>query len=698
MRNGLFLVFLVSFLSFGQDQLVIDPEGSVFGAPITKGMHYYEDASAELTTIDFLEKKSSLKAVKIASKVENLDFTQSFYFVHFSIANRSGQDQSIVLETARPFTNRVELFCVNTGITEFSGDVIPFSQKSIPSNVSALPLTIPDGEEHEYVLRVGSEGENLGFSMTFYDKDAFIAIDANQKLFIGIFLGIFIFVIIIYIVFYLMLRERLFLVYVLYAFFSGLMQFAIDGHMHEFVFSSGGYFTQHCVIVIAGLAVIMGMQYATRYLALVGFWKRVGQVIITMVIITIVLSLIPQVRFEIPYRLVNNFSMLGLIFMIVTGLVQRRKRRVNLLFLVGLFFLVLGGSVFILGNLGIVEAPFITQNALKLGTLLEMISLAILMAGRYRRLQEERELAQKALLVELEEKNRITREAKEQLEIEVKERTKEIEAQRLELKEKNEDFIASVTYAERIQSAVLSNEEKFQNLMPNSFVFLRPKDVVSGDFYWIDELKSKDHPNTEMIGYVTADCTGHGVPGALVSIIGNHLLEAGKVSNGLLNPGKALDELSAGMNAALNSRYVSEQIRDGMDATLCLIDKTNRVLHFAGARNSAYIVRKGELIELKGDRKSIGFNPLEESHAFQTQSFVFEKGDMIYTCTDGFADQFGGQKGKKFMTKRLKSLFTKISSLPFSEQRALLIQTFDDWKGDLDQLDDILVIGVRIRD
>ncbi len=697
MKNGLLLFLLISFLSFGQDQLVIDSEGSLFGKPVTEGMHYYEDVNAQISSSNFLVKKPFLKKFRMTSKVVNLDFTQSAYFVHFSIQNKSDFDQSIVLETARPFTNQVELFCITNGVKEYSGDAIPFSKKSIPTNVSALPLSIPKGETYEYVLRVASEGENLGFSMTFYDKDTFISIDSNQKLFIGVFLGIFIFVIIIYIAFYLMLRERLFLIYVLYALFSGMMQFAIDGHMHEFVFQSGGYFTQHCVIVIAGLAVILGMQYATRYLALEGFWKRVGQVIIAMVLITMVLSLIPQVRFEIPYRLVNNFSMFGLIFMIVTGLVQRRKRRVNNLFLIGLSFLVLGGFVFILGNLGVVDAPFITQNALKLGTLLEMISLAILMAGRYKRLQEEREVAQKALLIELEEKNRITKEAKELLEIEVKERTKEIEAQRLELKEKNEDFIASVTYAERIQSAVLSNEEKFQNLLPNSFVFLQPKDVVSGDFYWIDELNSSDS-DEGMVSYVTADCTGHGVPGALVSIIGNHLLDAGKASNSLLNPGKALDELSLGMNAALNSRYVSEQIRDGMDLTLCLIDKAKRVLHFSGARNSAYIVRNGELTELKGDRKSIGFNPLEESHEFETQTFQLEKGDMIYTCSDGYADQFGGPKGKKFMSKRLKSLFVQISDLPFSEQRSILVQTLNDWKGKLEQLDDILVIGVRITD
>lgn len=181
-----------------------------------------------------------------------------------------------------------------------------------------------------------------------------------------------------------------------------------------------------------------------------------------------------------------------------------------------------------------------------------------------------------------------------------------------------------------------------------------------------------------------------------MSIIGNHLLEAGKQSNGLLNPGRALDELSVGMNKALNSRYASEQIRDGMDLTLCVLDKKERTLYFSGARNSVYVVRNQELIELKGDRKSIGFNPKEESHEFQTQQFQLEIGDVIYTCSDGYADQFGGSKGKKFMSKQLKSLFVEISSLPMKDQKKKLNQTLIDWMGKHEQLDDILVIGVQI--
>lgn len=696
MKSCLTILLFFTVYCFGQDQLIIDKNASILGVSLTEKLSYFEDAGALFTPQEFLEKKATLKKVKMSSRPGSLGFSISSFFIHFTLENESGKDQWLVLETAKPFTNHVNLYQVDTKKTVCSGDAIPFELKSLPTNFSALSIFVPSGENREYVLQIKAEGENLRIPMVLSDRKEYMGSDANRKMFIGVFLGIFIFVSIIYFFFFVILKERLFLIYVLYASFSGLLQFALDGYMHEFVFTSGGYFTQHCVMIIAGATVIFGMLYAFGYLALTGVMKKVGAVIIVMVIITMIASLIPQIRFEITFQLINGFSMLGLIFMMVSGYLQRKKRKVSNLFLIGLAFLVLGGLVFIFGNLGIINSPIITQNALKLGTLLEMIFLSILMAGRYKQLQEEREKAQQALLIELEEKNRITLEANERLESEVKERTREIEEQRLELKEKNEDFIASVTYAERIQSAVLSNEEKFTNLLPDSFVFFRPKDVVSGDFYWVDELESDTIKTANRHAYVTADCTGHGVPGALVSIIGNHLLEAGKVSNGLLNPGKALDELSIGMNAALNSRYSSRQLRDGMDLTLCVLDLQKRKLHFSGARNSAYIVRSGELIELKGDRKSIGFNPNEESHQFQTQTLDLELGDVIYTCSDGFADQFGGENGKKFMSKQLKSLFIEISELPLNEQKTSLENALNAWMGRHEQLDDILVIGVKI--
>ena len=698
MKNWLSLLVFFSFTCLGQVQLTIDENCSILGTSVSDQMSYFEDESATMSPEQFLEKESSLNEVKMTARLQNLDFTNSSYFIHFILDNQSGKDQSFVLESARPITNRVNLYCVDDKTTAYSGDGIPFNSKSIPTNFSALPVNVPAGEKREYVLHITSDGEGLTVPMVFFESKKFRDFDSDRQLLMGIFLGVFIFVVVIYTAFFILLRERLFLIYVLYATGSGLLQFSLDGYMHEFVFTSGGYFAQHHILLIAGPTVVLGMMYTAHYLVLTGVMRRIAWISSAVLLATVTLSIIPGFFYELAYVLINVLSLLALLFMMTAGLIQRRKNKekVSILFLIGFGFLTFGGLLYILGNFGVIDSPQVTLNSLKFGTMVEMVFLSILMAGRYKVLQQERELAQQRLLLELEEKNRVAFETNERLEVEVAERTRKIDAQRIELKGQNEDFMSSVIYAKRIQSAVLSNEDKFKNLLPNSFVLIKPKDVVSGDFYWIDSLDSKLETVPNFTGYVTADCTGHGVPGALVSIVGNHMLEAGKLSNGLLNPGLALDELSSSMNTALNSRYASEQLRDGMDLTLCVLDRKERILHFSGARNSAFIVRAGELIELKGDRKSIGFNPKEETHEFQTQTFQLEIGDIIYTCSDGYADQFGGPKGKKFMSKQLKSLFIEMSALPLEVQRTKLNETLVEWMGDFEQLDDILIIGVQI--
>ncbi|MFK7784233.1 MAG: 7TM diverse intracellular signaling domain-containing protein [Crocinitomicaceae bacterium] len=696
MKNCYLLLFLLSFSSFGQGQLTIDEACSILGTSVSNELSYFEDVSGTMSPNDFLEKKSTMKEVEITAGLENFDFTNSSFFIHFTLENQSGKDQLLVLETARPITNRVDLYCVDDETTVYSGDGIPFKEKSVPTNFSALNVSVPAGKTHEYVLHLTSDGENLTLPMVFFKQKDYVSMDSDRQLYMGIFLGIFLFVVIIYSAFFVLLKERLFLLYVVYAFFSGLMQISLDGYMHEFLFTSGGYFTHHCQLVLASLTVIIGMIYAMKYLTVTGRLRTVGWIIITIVGITMILSLVPGKLYEFTYLLINAFSLIGLVYMIVAALIQRRKKRdkVSKLFLIGLLFVGSGGLLFILGNFGVINAPLITLNSLKVGTVIEMIFLSIMMAGRYKELQEEREIAQQRLLIELKEKNRIAAETNERLEVEVEERTRQIEAQRMVLKEQNEDFLSSVIYANRIQSAVLSNEDKFRNILQDSFVLLKPKDVVSGDFYWIDELNNE--PNDNRVAYVTADCTGHGVPGALVSIIGNHLLESVKASGSILDPGKALNELNVGMNGALNSKYSVEELQDGMDLTLCVVDFNTYKLSYSGAKNSVYIVRNNELIELKGQRKSIGFNPKADLYKFETRQFELQKNDIIYTCSDGYSDQFGGEKGKKFMTKRLRELFIEVSELPIEEQKGFLDATLMNWMKGHEQLDDILIVGVKV--
>ncbi len=262
------------------------------------------------------------------------------------------------------------------------------------------------------------------------------------------------------------------------------------------------------------------------------------------------------------------------------------------------------------------------------------------------------------------------------------------------IEETNRGVTDSIKYAQRIQEAILPSEELIKHLIPDSFVMYRPKDVLSGDFYWVSGART--NYGEDFILASVADCTGHGVPGALMSIIGNNYLRLCEHEETVNRPSEALDFINNGVSKTLRQELSTSAIKDGMDMSFIAIDYKSMKLHFAGAKNSIFHVHKGCLTEYKGDKQPIGSYVGEELIPFTNNEINIEKGDVVYLFSDGYPDQFGGPKGKKFMYKKYRELITTISNLPMSEQKIKLEKRFDDWKGDLEQLDDVCIFGIRI--
>jgi len=247
------------------------------------------------------------------------------------------------------------------------------------------------------------------------------------------------------------------------------------------------------------------------------------------------------------------------------------------------------------------------------------------------------------------------------------------------------DLQASIDYAQRLQSTILPAHEAITEVFPNYFVLYRPKAKVSGDFYWFANKGKK-------LMFAAADCTGHGVPGAFVSLVGHNALnQATKVYN---RPAQVLNTVNRLAAKALRSNE-NQFVKDGMDIALCAVDLEGMQLEFSGAQSPAYLVRNGELIELSGDGFSIG-SYVNGERDFTEKKTTLQSGDCIYLFSDGYADQFGGPLGKKFMRKQFRQLLSEISVLPMEEQRKALLQRFIEWQGENEQVDDVLVIGVRI--
>ncbi len=266
---------------------------------------------------------------------------------------------------------------------------------------------------------------------------------------------------------------------------------------------------------------------------------------------------------------------------------------------------------------------------------------------------------------------------------------KEISRQREELVMKNKNITDSILYAKRIQIALLPSSDSFRAILPDSFVLFKPKDIVSGDFYWINQHGNK-------IYVAAVDCTGHGVPGAFVSIIGFELFRKITASKQGSNPAMILDTLNENFSEIFSD---GEQVylNDGMDLSLCILDMKEKSLDYSGAFNPMYLVRNETIIEVKADRFSVGadIHFSAERKLFKSHKIYLQKNDAIYIFSDGYADQFGGPEGKKFKYRRFRHLLLTIHKLPMEKQRSILDASLEEWKGGMDQVDDILVIGIK---
>lgn len=259
------------------------------------------------------------------------------------------------------------------------------------------------------------------------------------------------------------------------------------------------------------------------------------------------------------------------------------------------------------------------------------------------------------------------------------------------IEKQNNNIKSSINYAKRIQEAMLPKGPQQEALLPDSFVLFKPRDAVSGDFYWITEIKNWYNPD---VVFAASDCTGHGVPGAFMSMIGINTLN-GIVKRGIADTDQILEELDMEIRNTLQQEISGNS--DGMDIALCIHRKEKNLLEFSGAKNPLVYIQNNELFHVKGDVRAIGGRKGKKEIPFKKHSIFIESTTIFYIFSDGYSDQFGDNNQGKFMSKRLKELLLEIHHLPLEEQKEVLADTFEAWKGDAHQTDDVLVMGVKLE-
>ncbi|SFT87807.1 Serine phosphatase RsbU, regulator of sigma subunit [Lishizhenia tianjinensis] len=587
-----------------------------------------------------------------------------------------------ILELKNPYLDNVTLFVKNEKnyFQEYEvGDKFPFSKRVDEHRYFHFPLT----GSQTIIMRFDNAGDQFAIPAYLFSNKALNKRDYEEQFILGIYYGIILFVLLFNFFIYFRIQLTPNFYYVLYLIGLMLLQLGLGGHGFQYLWPSSPYLANHMLPIMASLGVFFLLLFVRSFLQLKTLMPRVNKALTLtsfLLLGVFILSCIPvPMCYKISVVAVNVITFILNIAIIPISLYAVKKKfRPARFFFLAFVLLFISVFIFLLKNFGWVASNFLTQYSLQIGSSIEVILLSFAIVDRFKMYKEE-------ALLQLEEKNQLIKEQATLLEEKVNIRTAQLSEKSDQLLYKNKEILDSINYAQRIQDSVMPLKSEIEDHL-NAFVFFQPKDIVSGDFYWINEMGKYKI-------LALADCTGHGVPGAMLSILGINTLNNALKQAQLSEPAEILKYTNKQFNIAL-AKENKKTIRDGMDISICRLDLEENILYFSGANANIYVVRDQEIIQLKGDRNPIGSLNIE--YDYSQQELKLQKNDVIYLFTDGYPDQFGGLKNKKLKHKEFKNLLLKINTLTPVEQHARLDGFMRNWKGNFEQIDDMSIIGLKI--
>jgi serine phosphatase RsbU (regulator of sigma subunit) len=659
----------------------------------------------------------------------NLGFSFDNYLIYTAIKN-VGKKQNLLLYIPYPFLDTLDVYIFRNGLNTEKytlGDRYVFNKRIFSHRNFVIPLTLNASEKVELYFHIKCNGEATSFPLWLTNTLLLDKQDAKQNLGLGIYYGIILFALgfTFFLIFF--LKEGVYLIYLLYLTAFLIFQGALDGLTFEYLFQENIWLANHVIPISGGLSLLFLLLFVNRLLNINALYPSINRMfkIISVLIIIETLMAIPEGKsysYSIPFLGLSALFIDGFLFAV--GIYAYKKNHPQ----AGYFIAAFGVLLFMLlltqlKNFNLLPRIFITEYGLQIGSSVETILLSLALSNRIRILINEKNKAQQALLIEQQKIIEIQQKNNIELEEKVKKRTQELIEQKEVIEEKNKDITDSINYAERIQRGILQSENQLKKIFSESFILFKPKDIVSGDFYWFADLHTtpRDNKPSERLAVLAViDCTGHGIPGAFMSMLGNAILNQTLKNPDINTPADALNFLNEGIVTTVTKKEISANddfIRDGMDIAMIAINHSAYKLWYAGANLSCYIVRNIEneppadiadyityfddnscyLLELKPDKQAIGVNTDVKKSPFNNHFISLCKGDSIYLFSDGYADQFGGPKSKKYTSKRFKQLLGLLHQRKLTEGKEFLWENHLQWKGLLPQIDDITVLGIRIQ-
>lgn len=611
----------------------------------------------------------------------------SVIWAKIQIRNKWDRDFNGILVLGKRYINVADVYIEDKQgniVIKKAGGYVPGSQKdlNVQRIIPKVRFYLKPGQLKTVYIRFQNFNQKpLTIGLKLQTQEHWGKFIQNRNLVQGGFQGAIGLILLYNLFLFILSRDRVYMYYSAYLFCTGAYFFNYVGFSTEFIFPECPILFYDVYLLTTTCLQIFYLQFIRVFLntrEIAPFWDR-------FMVLWIIGRLAELLCLEVMLHTSGNFALIhdihrqyaliemGFFLMLVVVWVYIRAKMAIYL-IAGVFCLYLGMSI------GILKASYDGNLYFQGGGLLEILCFSLGLGHRMRLNERAKREAQKELIGVQEHANRYLEET-------VQKRTEQLNKLNDELNMKNEDLHASMRYAHKLQKGVLPYDARIQQLLPEHFILYRPRDIVSGDFYWVEEMDKK-------IIVVVADCTGHGIPGAMMSMLGSTALTDIILNKKITEADIILNKLSKVIESIL--RQDKNQRRDGMDIGICIIDKQTNILEFAGAHHCLYYFRAGKMNIVKGSRMSIG--GFQRDKVFEKNTIGLEKDMLLYMCSDGFQDQFGGPNVKKFLSSRFKKLLIKIHSMPLIEQKEIMECTLDQWmgEGNSKQTDDILVWGAKI--
>jgi serine phosphatase RsbU (regulator of sigma subunit) len=644
---------------------------------------YLRDTARTLTLAEAL-KSRDWQPVK--NEIPNFDVTKDVIWGKISLTCTETGDWYLGLQPSS--FNRI-MFFQKRGAEQWTetsmGNTVPLSAKKLPLNEIMVNLDLRPGDTTILMFRL-QDYYPMQLDFSIGKADSFLGFLQDLNMYNGLCYGVMLMMLIYNFYLFFTQKERIYIYYVLYIFGNGIFTMVFNGNYMYLPGFLKPVVLFDPIIFPAAFGVFLTLFTIELFRGfLPGSFVKMLYAFMAVVSFDVVLA---PIDIHIAFDAIRILGLLLGIVSLAAGVIAYRKGSPSAMFFLIGFGAYLGSLIYIILSGPLLPITSFNLKAVVTGGAIESVFLSFAQGDKLKFLQVEKEKAQHEALVQVQKNETLIREQNLVLEHKVRERT-------AELAEKNKEVTDSIHYAKRIQGTLLADQELLHKYIPDHFIIFKPKDIVSGDFYWAAYRENQQNASDSGTFYLAVcDSTGHGVPGAFMSLLNISFLNEAVAEKDIATPSEAFDYVRTHLINSISR----DGGRDGMDGILLAMttEKNTDTIScsYTASNNNPVLISGNEIILLPADKMPVG--QWENMSSFTLNKRTLKKGDMLYLFTDGFADQFGGPEGKKFKNKQLKDKLLAVSQKPLAEQKKELEDTFEIWKGGLEQVDDVCVIGIRV--